>query len=277
MSYAFRQTSTYSGGGGGSYSYAPNQTFNLPSAPSLPSPPQFPSAGGGGGGITDPRIQAAKDAMPIVREVAPYVAIGVCIVGVGYYLFTAISGSTFGGSLAKSTAGFAGEAIKETARQLPDIASEVIGGVWDSFGAIGDRIDPEGKVGEFFKELGEASYPRGAGKVPSLNVCPPGFRTDPLTCFNTSTWEIRGRLEGGGQCEKGWQNDAGLCYPICKQGYYGVGPACWKDKVGIYEAASQVQGVVKTPETPQTVKALSNGVKKAGLTLADALKNMQQK
>ena len=28
-------------------------------------------------------------------------------------------------------------------------------------------------------------------------------------------------------CPKGQENDAGLCYPVCKTHYKGVGPVCW--------------------------------------------------
>ena len=29
-------------------------------------------------------------------------------------------------------------------------------------------------------------------------------------------------------CRKGTEKNALLCYPLCKPGYYGVGPVCWK-------------------------------------------------
>lgn len=29
-------------------------------------------------------------------------------------------------------------------------------------------------------------------------------------------------------CAEGQDLDAGLCYPKCKAGYYGVGPVCWE-------------------------------------------------
>lgn len=46
------------------------------------------------------------------------------------------------------------------------------------------------------------TYPRGAGTVPKSD-CPPGQ-----------------------------ENDAGLCYPVCKQYYKGVGPVCWAKDYG---------------------------------------------
>lgn len=36
-------------------------------------------------------------------------------------------------------------------------------------------------------------------------------------------------------CKPGYENDAGLCYPKCRNGYKGVGPVCWAqtDNIGI--------------------------------------------
>ena len=28
-------------------------------------------------------------------------------------------------------------------------------------------------------------------------------------------------------CREGYEKDGALCYPKCKEGYYGVGPVCW--------------------------------------------------
>ena len=28
-------------------------------------------------------------------------------------------------------------------------------------------------------------------------------------------------------CPDGKEKDGALCYPICRDGYYGVGPVCW--------------------------------------------------
>jgi len=30
-------------------------------------------------------------------------------------------------------------------------------------------------------------------------------------------------------CPFGWEQNAALCYPLCKAGYSGVGPACWEN------------------------------------------------
>jgi hypothetical protein len=40
---------------------------------------------------------------------------------------------------------------------------------------------------------------------------------------------------GDDTCKPGEENDAGLCYPKCKNGYRGVGPVCWakSENVGI--------------------------------------------
>ena len=36
-------------------------------------------------------------------------------------------------------------------------------------------------------------------------------------------------------CKPGYENDAGLCYPKCRNGYKGVGPVCWAqtENIGI--------------------------------------------
>lgn len=62
------------------------------------------------------------------------------------------------------------------------------------------QLDPENKLGKFGTDLANASYTRGAGKIPK-NL---------------------------GSCPAGWQKDAGLCYPRCASNYKGVGPVCWK-------------------------------------------------
>ena len=31
-------------------------------------------------------------------------------------------------------------------------------------------------------------------------------------------------------CKKGQEQDGMLCYPICRDGYHGVGPVCWANK-----------------------------------------------
>jgi hypothetical protein len=28
-------------------------------------------------------------------------------------------------------------------------------------------------------------------------------------------------------CQPGFEENGLLCYPLCKDGYYGVGPVCW--------------------------------------------------
>jgi hypothetical protein len=40
---------------------------------------------------------------------------------------------------------------------------------------------------------------------------------------------------GEDTCKPGFENDAGLCYPKCRNGYRGVGPVCWAitENIGI--------------------------------------------
>lgn len=35
-------------------------------------------------------------------------------------------------------------------------------------------------------------------------------------------------------CRDNEQNNGGLCYPACRQGYNGIGPVCWKYCSGNY-------------------------------------------
>lgn len=195
--------------------------------------------------------QLPPSAGAVALAYAPYILVAGGIGVAGWWAYSTISGRTMGGALGSSTAGFATEFIKEAAGQLPSLAGSLTTGVIDSFAAIGKAIDPEGKVGQFVEDLGDASYPRGVGVVPSLNTCPKGWRTDPLTCFNTKTWAIKGRLEGGGKCSGGQENDAGLCYTKCKKGFHGVGPVCWIDKFGSHQAQSLGVRAVSTAQDVQ--------------------------
>ena len=48
----------------------------------------------------------------------------------------------------------------------------------------------------------------------------------PATCWKTTHTRDGGRFRSW--CPPGEENDAGLCYPECDHGYYGVGPVCWQ-------------------------------------------------
>lgn len=61
--------------------------------------------------------------------------------------------------------------------------------------------------------------------------CPPGYNDDGATCrfLNIRAKDSYGR--GVGTIPNGCgtqENDAGLCYNECRDGYDGVGPVCWK-------------------------------------------------
>ena len=49
---------------------------------------------------------------------------------------------------------------------------------------------------------------------------------DPYTCWKATVTRGVGRPIHS--CPDGEENDAGLCYPHCDEGYYGVGPVCWQ-------------------------------------------------
>ena len=72
----------------------------------------------------------------------------------------------------------------------------------------------------------------GVGPV-CWQQCPAGWANHPASCYkDIITWyfkESYGRGVGTipSDCS-GKQNDAGLCYPYCNQGFYGVGPVCWR-------------------------------------------------
>lgn len=63
--------------------------------------------------------------------------------------------------------------------------------------------------------------------------CESGYGDDGPECYRNLTIEAKhsyGRGVGTipGSCPVGQDYDAGLCYPQCKSGYYGVGPVCWQ-------------------------------------------------
>ncbi len=68
----------------------------------------------------------------------------------------------------------------------------------------------------------------------SCSTCPAGYHNDGCTCrVDVRTYGKPSYGRGVGVtptgCPSGWQLDAGLCYPACNSGYWGLGPVCWKD------------------------------------------------
>jgi hypothetical protein len=61
--------------------------------------------------------------------------------------------------------------------------------------------------------------------------CPAGYHDDGCTCRIDPQiyWKSSyGRGVGSiPSCKHGLENDAGLCYPPCDDGFHGVGPLCW--------------------------------------------------
>jgi hypothetical protein len=77
----------------------------------------------------------------------------------------------------------------------------------------------------------------GVGPV-CWQQCPGDWQNHPASCFkHIFQWYFKhsygrgvGILPTG--CDSDRENDAGLCYPRCSEGYYGVGPVCWKSCSG---------------------------------------------
>ncbi len=63
--------------------------------------------------------------------------------------------------------------------------------------------------------------------------CPVNYFDDGVTCRldNIRAKPSRGRGVGllPKDCGAGREYDAGLCYPVCRTGFFGVGPVCWQD------------------------------------------------
>lgn len=70
-----------------------------------------------------------------------------------------------------------------------------------------------------------------------LQNCPRGYKNHPLSCYkNLLKWFFKKSYgRGVGTIPTGCGNndyDAGLCYKNCREGFYGVGPVCWKRCTG---------------------------------------------
>ncbi len=57
-------------------------------------------------------------------------------------------------------------------------------------------------------------------------VCPEGFSDIGVSCAKPSYGRGVGLVPT--ICENGKENNAGLCYKLCKDGFQGVGPVCWE-------------------------------------------------
>lgn len=61
-----------------------------------------------------------------------------------------------------------------------------------------------------------------------VRPCPSGYRDDGLFCNGDYGKKTVSRTSLPGRCNAGEEQDGLLCYPVCREGYYGVGPVCWK-------------------------------------------------
>jgi hypothetical protein len=74
---------------------------------------------------------------------------------------------------------------------------------------------------------------KGVGPV-CWQTCPSDWQDHPASCFkHIFNWYFK-KSYGRGVgifptgCDGGRENQDGLCYPKCSDGFYGVGPVCWK-------------------------------------------------
>ena len=83
-------------------------------------------------------------------------------------------------------------------------------------------------MGVDVSSCGKLSSGRGVGKVQKIvRGCKEHYKTFPLTCTRCHGFPLKCHTYGRLGCEAGFEYDAGLCYPQCKDGYKGVGPVCW--------------------------------------------------
>ena len=65
--------------------------------------------------------------------------------------------------------------------------------------------------------------------------CPPAYHDDGATCRLENIVAKPSYGRGAGEvptdCGVGSVLDAGLCYPVCRAGFSGVGPVCWQSCV----------------------------------------------
>jgi C1A family cysteine protease len=107
--------------------------------------------------------------------------------------------------------------------------------------SIAKKSEPRGagqpmicKPGE--EQNGALCYPAcrsgftGVGPV-CWKPCPEGYRDDGATCRKDAVVRAKtsyGRGAGGPlTCAPGEEQNGGLCYPACRDGFRGVGPVCW--------------------------------------------------
>lgn len=141
--------------------------------------------------------------------------------------------------------------------------------------------------------------------------CPAGWHNHPATCYkNIINWHFKSSYgRGVGIIPKDCghkQYNAGLCYPHCKNEYYGVGPLCWKSCGGetptecgaacttnpatcakkiinmVQSVVTMIKEVVNIVATAGGSAALSTGIKatlKVGLKIAKSFikKNLTKK
>ncbi len=95
--------------------------------------------------------------------------------------------------------------------------------------------DKDNQAGLCYKECKD-DY-KGVGPV-CWERCKSGWDDHPASCYKSVfKWKFKksygrgvGTIPTG--CDGGKENDAGLCYKECKDGYKGVGPVCWKSCSG---------------------------------------------
>lgn len=62
--------------------------------------------------------------------------------------------------------------------------------------------------------------------------CPSGYSNDGCTCRRDPNMVVKTRYDRGvgkipSSCSAGTEKGGLLCYPVCREGFHGVGPLCW--------------------------------------------------
>jgi hypothetical protein len=112
----------------------------------------------------------------------------------------------------------------------------------DAFGRGVGKVISTCDASKGLEKSGWLCYPKCKVDTPSYygvgpvcwQHCKPGWVDEGALCRKNGSIETvvkKSYGRGAGTpltCAAGLQEDAGLCYPVCKGGFYGVGPVCWE-------------------------------------------------
>lgn len=103
-------------------------------------------------------------------------------------------------------------------------------------GVAPDCGDKEKQAGLCYNRCNDGYI--GVGPV-CWQDCREGYKNHGASCFKTlvdfyfKNTYLRGIGTIPTNCESGNENKAGRCYPVCEEGFNGVGPLCWKQCTGV--------------------------------------------